>query len=64
MVTKDALTTGNEVLAVNGAKDRIAAKIIASKLSTGNNDDAAMAGTLYDNTMQKHKVIGQVNASN
>lgn len=64
MVTKDALNTGNEVSAVNGAKDRMTAKIIASKLSTGNSDDAAMAGTLYDNTMQKHKMIEQVNDTN
>lgn len=64
MVTEDALTTGNEVLAVNNAKDRMTAKIVASKLSTGDSGDAVMAGTLYDNTMQKHKVIEQVNASN
>lgn len=64
MVTKDALVTGNEVSAVNSAKDRMTAKIIASKLSTGNSDDAAMAGTLYDNTMQKHKTIEQVNDAN
>lgn len=64
MITKDALGTGNEVSAINNAKDRMTAKIVASKLSTDNSDDAAMAGTLYDNTIQKHKMIEQVNDTN
>jgi len=61
MVTKDALVTGNKVSAINNAKDRMTAKIIASKLSSGNNDDALMAGILYDNTIQKHNLIEKVN---